>query len=391
MEVFSEDAKCNRLMGNIPPLRLGGHSVNLLDNYLVIAASGISYDGWWYHSLENARRGLLANPWKHTKTLGNDYPIHHVSFVYGKDLVLLGGEKGIQLALQNAREENGEWNSLGLTLQKDGSNFDHLTQDACVVKVTKDTFFVLGGRQSTNGPAMSTVFSINMREKNVQEVGSLKYPRAQHACAVIPGPTKDFNNKHILVTGGTTHGDEIFNVTLKRSRVLDNAMNIPRINHVLVTLGHKVFALGGQREASCNDSALGEIEVFDADSESWSLHSSKLLSKSTDGLAVTELPSSAVSCIQDCQCGVKAGARIVGGTEAQVKLMGRELRQQFFQDPAHPWLGLLLTSGETDIAKSSCAAILVGFKTSSTFRALFPADWRQHVPHRRPLSGKLLW
>ena len=82
-------------MGNIPPLRLGGHSVNLLDNYLVIASSGISYDGWWYHSLENARRGLLANPWKHTKTLGNDYPIHHVSFVYGKDLVLLGGEKGI--------------------------------------------------------------------------------------------------------------------------------------------------------------------------------------------------------------------------------------------------------------------------------------------------------
>ena len=91
-----------------------------------------------------------------------------------------------------------------------------------------------------------------------------------------------------------------------------------------MTLGHKVFALGGQREASCNDSALGEIEVFNADSESWSLHSSKLLSKSTDGLAVTELPSSAVSCIQDCQCGVKSGARIVGGTEAQVKLIDRE-------------------------------------------------------------------
>ena len=59
--------------------------------------------------MENARGGLLAHPWKHTKTLGTDFPLHHVSFVYGKDLVLLGGEKNVHLALQNAREENGEW------------------------------------------------------------------------------------------------------------------------------------------------------------------------------------------------------------------------------------------------------------------------------------------
>ena len=117
--MFGEDSKCNRVMGNIPPLSLSGHSVNLLDNYLVIAASGISGEGWWYHSLERARGGLLANPWKHTKTLGNDAPIRHVNFVYGKDLILLGGERGTQVALQNGREENGEWNALSLTLQKD--------------------------------------------------------------------------------------------------------------------------------------------------------------------------------------------------------------------------------------------------------------------------------
>ena len=63
MEIFGEDNKCNRLMANIPPLSLGGHSVGLLDNYLVIAASGVTSDGWWYHSLEDPRSGLLANPW----------------------------------------------------------------------------------------------------------------------------------------------------------------------------------------------------------------------------------------------------------------------------------------------------------------------------------------
>ena len=99
MEVFGEDSKCNRLMANIPPLSLGGHSVSLLDNYLVITASSVTNDGWWYHSLKDARGGLLANPWKHTKTLGNDAPVRHVSFVYGKDLVLLGGVRGTQVAL----------------------------------------------------------------------------------------------------------------------------------------------------------------------------------------------------------------------------------------------------------------------------------------------------
>ena len=199
-----------------------------------------------------------------------------------------------------------------------------------------------------------------MKEQNVREIGSLLHPRAQHACAILPGPPKDFNYKQILVTGGSTHGDEIFDVTLRYSRIVANSMKVPRINHVLVALGQKVFALGGQREA--NDySTLDNIEVFDAGSESWSLHSSKLLSKSTDGLAVTELPSSAVSCIKDCQCGVKSGARIAGGAEAQVKLIERDNFENLFcQDPSHSWLGLLLASGETDIFDANCAATLVG-------------------------------
>ena len=323
MEVFGEDSKCNRLMTNIPPLSLGGHSVSLLDNYLVIAASSVTNDGWWYHSLKDARSGLLANPWKHTKTLGNDAPVRHVSFVYEKDLVLLGGVKGTQVALQNGREENGEWNALRLTLEKDGTNFDLFTQDACVVKVRKDTFYVLGGRESSNGQMTSKVYSVNMKRQKVQEVGSLTNPRTQHACAIIPDPSSDENNNNrlILVTGGTvdasTANDEIFDTTERSSRMLDQSMNVARHNHRMVTLGQRVFALGGQRQPN-DDSTLDVIEVFDPNSESWSVHTSSLISKSTDDLAVTELPISAVSCNQGCQCGVRPGARIVGGEEAEV-------------------------------------------------------------------------
>ena len=95
------------------------------------------------------------------------------------------------------------------------------------------------------------------------------------------------------------------------------SMKVRRMNHQMVNLGQKIFGLGGQRRAD-DFSALDAIEVFDEDSDTWSIHSASLLSKSTEGLALTELPSSAVSCVQDCQCGVKSGARIVGGVEAQV-------------------------------------------------------------------------
>ena len=322
MELFGEDSKCNRVMGNIPPLSLSGHSVNLLDNYLVIAASGISGEGWWYHSLERARGGLLANPWKHTKTLGNDAPIRHVNFVYGKDLILLGGERGTQVALQNGREENGEWNALRLTLQKDGSNFNKFTQDACVVKSSRETFYLLGGKASSDGPAKASVYKIDMRAQNVEEMGSLLYPRSKHACSIIPSASSAnyTDNSLILVTGGETSApkDEIFDVTQRSSRSLEKNMNLPRFDHRLVNLGQSIFALGGQLQSG-NGAPLNDIEVFDSESESWSLHPANLLSTSTDGLAVTEMPSSSVSCNEGCECGVRSGARIVGGAEAQVK------------------------------------------------------------------------
>ena len=67
-----------------------------------------------------------------------------------------------------------------------------------------------------------------------------------------------------------------------------------------------------------DDTTLDYIEVFNDQSESWSQHLPSLLSKTTNGLAVTELPLSAVSCNKGCKCGDKSGSRIAGGTEAEV-------------------------------------------------------------------------
>ena len=366
MEVFGEESKCNRVIGNIPPMTLGGHTVNLLDNYLVITESRADPDGWFYQSLSFARTGLLANSWKETKTLGTDAPTRHVSFVYGKDLVLLGGERGTQVALQNGREENGEWNTLRLTFEKDGSDFDLFTQDSCVVKGNRETFYVLGGRGSSSNRITSKVYRINMKEQNVKEVGSLTFARAQHACAVIPSSNNAIIT--ILVTGGTSDSgtvqDEVFELVNSQgnSRLLDQAMNVPRMNHQMVKLGESVFALGGQRNAG-DDSRLETIEKFNPDSESWTVHSAQLLSKSTNGLAVTELPLSAVSCNQGCKCGrVRSSSKIVGGEKAEVRLPCLEV--PFYclscqQATDHPWLGLLLTGGESKANYSRCATTMV--------------------------------
>ena len=364
MEIFGEDSKCNRILTNIPPLSFTGHSVSLLDNQLIIGALSVTSDSWTYLSLKNPRGGLLANPWTETKTLGTNGPVGHLSFVYRKDLVFLGGKRSTQVILQNGRTENGEWNALRLRL-KDGTSFDNVPQDACLVKVNSYMFALFGGQDISTDQKTSTVRMINMKEQSVEELGSLIFPRSRHACAIISNHSHDFNTKNfVLVTGGMFDNanakDEIFDLTTRISRPLGQYMNVQRSDHRMIALGETLFALGGQHHI--DGTIVETIEVFNASSESWSTHPSRLMSNSTISLAVTALPLSAVSCNQGCQCGVRSPARIIGGQEAEV-ISCREVIFHLTipcQALSHPWLGLLLTEGESKANYSRCAATLVG-------------------------------
>ena len=96
------------VFANIPPLSWGRHSVDLLDNHLVVVSTGVSQDKWSYHTLWDARRGLLANPWNPTEIIGNDAPISHISLIHGNDLMLLGGERGSHVKLQSTMSHLAE-------------------------------------------------------------------------------------------------------------------------------------------------------------------------------------------------------------------------------------------------------------------------------------------
>ena len=322
MEVFGEDSKCNQVIRNIPSRTLAGHSVDLLDNQLIIGASSIDSESWKYLSLWKPRDGLLANPWTETKTLGSNGPQGHLSFVYGKDLIFLGGETGTQAILQNGRTENGEWNVLRLTW-KNGTSFDVVPKYSCLVKVNSYKFAILGGQDVSGSQMTNTVLMINMKEQSVEKLGILAYRRMKHACALFPDTSLDIDAKLlVLVTGGVSDDgdfkDEIYDLNDRSSRTLDSFMNVRRTQHQMIALGTNVFALGGQHHI--DGTSVDTIEKFDRDLESWVTHSSRLKSNVTSGLAVTALPLSAVSCNQDCKCGVNSKTRIIGGDEAEVMI-----------------------------------------------------------------------
>ena len=98
-------------------------------------------------------------------------------------------------------------------------------------------------------------------------------------------------------------------------------MKSGRFDHQMIVLGHQVFAFGGRQT---NDSSeLNTVEIFNASTESWRLYPESLLSKATSGLALTPLPLSAVACNTGCKCGVQANARIIGGNNAEVKILSK--------------------------------------------------------------------
>ena len=326
MEIFGDDAKCNQKMPSIPRLSLAGakHSVDITDNQLVIGAYGITDNSWKYLRHSDPRGNLLSDLWTESTSLGTSAPVHHQSFVFGKDLVFLGGVHGSQAVLQNSKNEDGQWNALRLKW-KNGSSFNFFTEDACVVKVKRDEFVILGGK--VTGKATSLVLMVNMKEQTVEELGSLIFARYLHACATTSEPTFDaipgdstYKNS-IVVTGGLGPHEfgipvEIFNVSLRISKKAEHSMKNRRCGHQMAVLGNRVFAFGGRQHS--NNSDLNTIEMFNANTESWTLHPERLLSKATHGLALTTLPLSTVACNRACKCGDEANARIIGGTNAKV-------------------------------------------------------------------------
>ena len=61
-EILSTGTKCDQMLSSIPNKNMIGHSVNLLDNELILGATTVDNEkSWRFMSLNNPRAGLLTN------------------------------------------------------------------------------------------------------------------------------------------------------------------------------------------------------------------------------------------------------------------------------------------------------------------------------------------
>ena len=328
MEMVSET--CNKLIPNIPDgMTLEGHSLDLIDDRIVLGPVNVDQEKWMQYSLAGVRGGsILGAQWESVMVFTTNVPQNHISTVHNGELFYIGGKNKAQLVLKNV--EKGDWNTFNM-IQKDSkfqnSFLDNFVTDSCSVKHSNNELFILGGVDANDlTQALTQVRKINMNDKGVLNNGNLKFSRSLHACETVTLEITIGNQvvskKVILVSGGvSTRGelrqDEIFDFDSGTSEVLAQTMTTPRYGHRLINLGGTVYAMGGK---DGSHSLLKSMEKFTVSSKSWSVHNLNLLSSTTYGLAVTGLPSSAIDCGVDCKCGKVSdtSTRILGGSPAEV-------------------------------------------------------------------------
>ena len=293
ISVFSPEGACSQKLTHSQHLSAKGHSVNLLDNQLVLVGYKEECGSWKSISLEDARGGLLSSRLSVScSELGKVAPRHHTTFVHGHSLYLLGGE---QNAL--AKMEKGIWSKTNFKW-KDGRPFSSLTLGACSISISKDVFIVLGG---ISAELLSAVRAVDVNQQTVEERPTLRHARAFHSCETL-------EDGRVLVSGGYTNKedptrsiapDELYDFTATGpSQVLAVASSLSRYQHRLVRLEKTVFALGGR---DWTGKEVASVKQFDTATNTWLDHSQALLSNSTSGMAVTAIPRSAVDCVEECR------------------------------------------------------------------------------------------
>merc|ERR1719228_740576 len=106
-------------------------------------------------------------------------------------------------------------------------------------------------------------------------MSDLNTPRSGHGCTYIPG-----EDHSIIVTGGTKgfgeaamESVEIYNTETK-SWTHAGGMTIGRFGHAVVTVGDKIFAIGGDGKNPHN--IMDTIEEYDVVSKSWKIIEKRL-------------------------------------------------------------------------------------------------------------------
>ena len=267
-----------------------------------------------YISIQKPREGLLSIKYTIEELPVRQLAHQHSSLVSRNSLTVVGGK-----FKSRGKFSKFTWTELSLKWEN-GSAFSPNFIGGCSVKLGVDVHVIFGGERMVNGQQLAgrQVVKINTTEEIAYELNPMTHSRVSHDCQLL-------NSSIVLVSGGLAKKgsealpDELYNITSFGAvvKVLDAEQSLKRIQHALVRIEDRIWAVGG-RDSSNN--VPSKIEEFDPTTSSWNEIKQKLHSSDTSELVVTPFPVSSLDCVPKCECGIaNRKERIFGGSEAEVR------------------------------------------------------------------------
>ena len=334
-----------------------GRTSSLLDEELFLLGDDYLGTRGRYFSIQKPRDGLLAMKYTVQELPLTQSPHQHSSLVSRNTLTVVGGKFKSRGMLSKFT-----WTELSLKWENE-TKYTLGVTDACSVKVGVDVHIVFGGEKQVNGQKISVrqVVKINTTDQIATELKPFTHGRVSHDCELL-------NNEVVLVSGGLAQRegdpseflpDELYNMTSQEViKVLDLEHSLGRVQHSMIKIEDRVWALGG-RDSS--NTAPSKIAEFDPTSSSWNELAQELQSTNTTEVIVTPYPVASLDCVPECHCGIATRReRIFGGSEAEVRITPSlwQPNAPFFR--SIPILGLLrfYVMRTSNLAISTASAVV---------------------------------
>ena len=304
-------------IATFPKFSGSGRTWSLLDEELLLLGDDDLGTRGRYISIQKPRDGLLAMKYTVQELPLTQSPHQHSSLVSRNTLTVVGGKFKSRGQLSKFT-----WTELALKWEN-GSAFTPDFVDACSVKLSVDIHIIFGGEKKVNDQTISAreVVKINTTDLIATELNPITHSRVSHDCELQ-------NKSIVLVSGGLAQKgadpskvleDELYDITGSGEvvKVLDLEHSLGRVQHSMIKIEDRIWALGGR---DSNNEAPSKIAEFDPTTCSWIELSQELQSTKTTEIVVSQYPVASLDCVPQCHCGISnKNERIFGGSEADVR------------------------------------------------------------------------
>lgn len=252
VEVYSPSGLCNKALPALPEGMSHG-TVDYVDGHVILCG------------LDNCYQLTHKNHWDSYSDSSNGKS-YKSSIVTGGTLVLLGGKRD---EWQTPTKSTYSLTPNTSNLWSRGFDLAAATAMACSVKISPDSFLILGGLDYDNN-AKASVLEYNIKTGSHKILPGLASPKYDHDCVLVQNETF----RGVLVTGGSccqvgyectvSSASELLDLSLGTWQEVGH-LNFARAGHKMVVLEDKILAVGGHN----GDFGMYNVEQFDLATQTW--------------------------------------------------------------------------------------------------------------------------